>query len=101
MPAHETVMMLCAEKRSAIGATRNRPTVIISQYTEVAVAATPAPYPTVSRCVGSQPPTPASTPTCRTYRATNTASTDPRLRPRTRAPPDSGRPDSPTPDGCG
>ena len=43
MPAHETVMMDWAEKRSAIGATRKRPTVIISQYTEVAVAATPAP----------------------------------------------------------
>ncbi len=42
MPAQETAMMDCAEQRSETGATRNRPTVSISQYTDVAVAATPA-----------------------------------------------------------
>jgi hypothetical protein len=35
-------------------------------------------------CVGSQPPTPASMPTCRTYGVTKTASTERRLRPTAR-----------------
>src|ERR1700704_1261878 len=49
--------------RSATGAIGNRPAVGPSQNADVAADAAAADWPSASRWLGSQPPTPASTPT--------------------------------------